>query len=122
MKVLIVRENIDIGWAMMGSKNHAPPSEDLRPYVEKVVDAFTELHGKEQAMAFRMLGYPAVNKVPPTHTGSVANLDHLDIPQLEQIVGSEGDESDRDGAPLKDVTDTDVVHGRVSNLLDTSSR
>ena len=119
-KVLVVRENIDIGWAMMGSKNHA--SEDLRPYVEKVVDALTELHGKEQAMAFRMLGYPAVNKVPPTHTGSVANLDHLDIPQLEQIVGSEGDESDRDGAPLKDVTDTDVVHGRVSNLLDTSSR
>lgn len=24
-KVLIVRENIDIGWVMMGSENHAPP-------------------------------------------------------------------------------------------------
>jgi hypothetical protein len=88
-KVLIVRENIDIGWAMMGSENHVPPSEDLRPYVEKVVDALTELHGKEQAMAFKMLGYPAGDQVPPTGTGSLMNLDHLEIPQLEQIVGSQ---------------------------------
>ena len=89
MKVLIVRENIDIGWAMMGSKNHAPPSEDLRPYVEKVVDAFTELHGKEQAMALKMLGYLAGDQVSPTDTGSLVNLDHLEIPQLSQIVGSQ---------------------------------
>ena len=88
-KVLIVRENIDIDWAMMGSENHAPPSEDLRPYVEKVVDALTELHGKELAMAFKMLGYLVGDQVPPTHTGSLVNLDHLEIPQLKQIVGSQ---------------------------------
>ena len=74
---------------MMGSENHAPPSEDLRPYVEKVVDALTELHGKEQAMAFKMLGYPAGDQVPHIDTGSLVNLDHLEIPQLSQIVGSQ---------------------------------
>ena len=78
-KFLIVRENIDIGWIMMESEKHAPLSEDQRPYVEKVVDALTELHGKEQAMPFKILGYPAGDQVPSTHTGSLVNLDHLEI-------------------------------------------
>ena len=47
---------------------------------KKVVDALTELHGKEQAMAFKMLGYPARDQVPSTDTGSLVNLDHLEIP------------------------------------------
>ena len=36
--------------------------------------------------------------------------------------GDEGDDSDRDGDPVQNITDTDVVHMRVSKVLVTSSR
>ena len=85
----MLRENIDLGWAMLGLENQEPPTETLRPYVEKVVDALTELHTKEQDIAFKILGYNNEGAPESSSMSSPVNLDHLDIPQMSQIVGSQ---------------------------------
>lgn len=88
-RVFILRENVDLGWSMLGLENQGPPPENLRPCVEKVVDVLTELHCKEQDITFKLLGYSDGGASEPRSMSSPVNLDHLEIPQMSQIVGSQ---------------------------------
>ena len=88
-RVCILRENVDLGWAMVGLETQEPPTEKLRPYVQKVVDALSDLHNREQEIAFKLLGYDGDGALESMSIGSPVNLDHLEIPQMSQIVGSQ---------------------------------
>lgn len=88
-RVFILRENVDLGWSMLGLENQEAPPQSLLTSVEKVVDALTELHVKEQDLAFKKLGYPQGDASEARSTLSPVNLDELEIPQMSQIVGSQ---------------------------------
>jgi hypothetical protein len=63
------------------------PPETLRPHVDKVVEAITELHNREHDIAFKVLGYSDGASIDKRSSHSFGNLDHLEIPLWLQLVG-----------------------------------
>lgn len=75
--------------AMLGIENQAEPPEALRPCIEQVVGAITVLRNKEHDIAFKSLGYSDGENSDSNMLDSLVNLDHMDLPGLSQLVGSQ---------------------------------
>lgn len=78
-RLLCIREDVDIGWSMLGLDNQGPVPEDLRESVNGVVRKFMELREKELQRTFRELGYPGHNETITAQTILIANVMPLEV-------------------------------------------
>lgn len=76
-----MREDVDVGWGMLGLDNVPYPPPSLKQYVDKAVQSLMDLREKELELTLHRLGY----------TGAPAPIDltHLDIPFCSQLISSQ---------------------------------
>ncbi|KAG0572523.1 hypothetical protein KC19_VG102200 [Ceratodon purpureus] len=80
-KIQYVREDVDVGWGMLGLDNVPYPPPSLKKYVDKAVQALMDLREKELELTFQRLGYKGAQ---PS-----IDLAHLDIPFCSQLISSQ---------------------------------